>query len=108
MAGTNKNNDVAIGTPLRYNVVVRSSGGITVEIKTPWLAKYFGFEVDVFYKDANRDKGKLTDAGDGWIELTRTNHDTLLIPIGAIRLLKPVEPPDDESRRLLRPATPDQ
>jgi len=71
---------------------------------------YLGWTVEVHYLNYSTvlyDKAVLTAVEPGWITLTRypgqPREEHLLIPLTAIRLLKPVEPPDSETHRLLRP-----
>ncbi len=79
-----------------------------------WIEKYRSFEVEVLYLTDNnmyRDRGRLTDVSDQWIELQKGAPgpgigELLVIPISAIRLLKIVTPPTREGSRLLRPADP--
>ncbi len=77
-----------------------------------WLEKYRGFEVEVHYQansNAFKDRGRLSDFGDIWIELQKggpTVGELLVIPTSAIRLLKIVHPPDSQTNRLLQPVYP--
>ena len=77
-----------------------------------WLEKYRGFEVEVHYLSDNtmyKDRGRLTDFGDGWLELQKgiQGMDVFLLPTTAVRIVKIVGPPTHGSTRLLRPATPE-
>jgi hypothetical protein len=76
-----------------------------------WIEKYRNYEVEVMYLTDNnmyKDRGRLTDFGDQWIELQKGPHtgELFLIPITGIRLLKVVAPPARDVTRLLRPAAP--
>ena len=78
---------------------------------TNWIEKYRDYEVEVMYLTDNnmyKDRGRLTDFGDQWIELQKGPHggDLFLIPISAVRLLKVVAAPARDVTRLLRPAAP--
>jgi hypothetical protein len=74
------------------------------------LGKYIGWTLEVHYVNYTTavDRGILTAFEPGWIELTRNprkaREETLLIPVSAIRLVKPIAQPDDEDQILLRPA----
>ncbi len=75
-----------------------------------WLSKYRTFEVEVHYlSDSShfKDRGRLSDFGDGWIELTKTG-EIFIIPASAIRLIKIVSEPVQGGRALLRPAIPEE
>ena len=71
-----------------------------------WLEKYREYEVEVFYLTDSgfRDRGTITDFGDGWVELFKRggSGETFLIPVSGIRMIRIVNPPTDEER-LLRP-----
>jgi len=72
-----------------------------------WLEKYRDFEVEVHYLSDNnmfKDRGRLADYGEGWIELDKSGAETFLIPTTAIRLVKVLHPPAQIENRLLRPA----
>lgn len=71
-----------------------------------WLQKYVGFEIEVFYLiDSNfRDRGRLVDYGDGWLELHKPNGETMLIPTTGVRMAKVLGGPERNGSRLLRPA----
>jgi hypothetical protein len=78
---------------------------------TKWIEKYRGFEVEVMYLTDNnmyKDRGRLVDFGDNWIELQKGPHggEVFLIPTTAIRLVKLVGAPARDVTRLLRPAAP--
>jgi hypothetical protein len=71
-----------------------------------WLEKYRHCEVEVYYLTDTaglRDKGRLVDFGDGWLELDKSG-DTFIIPTTAIRLTKILGGPPTDSSRLLRAA----
>jgi len=71
------------------------------------LGKYANCEVEVLYRTdsgAYRDRGRLTDMGDGWVELTKPSGEVFLVPDTAVRLMKLIGPPDDDASLLLRPA----
>ncbi len=71
-----------------------------------WLEKYREHEVEVFYltDSGYRDRGAITDFGDGWIEIYKPggNGETFLIPVTGIRMMRVIHPPTDDER-LLRP-----
>jgi hypothetical protein len=71
-----------------------------------WLDKYRDCEVEIVYlTDSNfKDRGRLIDFGDGWVELRKQPIETFLVPTTGIRLIKVLGLPPDESSRLLRPA----
>ncbi|HSV72741.1 MAG TPA: hypothetical protein VLH79_03165 [Chthonomonadales bacterium] len=72
------------------------------------IDKYLRHEVEVLYLTDTatyRDRGQLTDAGDGWLELTKPSGETFAVPMTAVRLLKVIGTPNPEATRLLRPAT---
>lgn len=73
-----------------------------------WLEKYRDFEIEVFYLTDSgfRDRGRLIDLGDNWIELYKNNNETLLIPVSSIRMAKVLVVPSHKQNRLLRPASP--
>jgi hypothetical protein len=69
-----------------------------------WLEKFRDCEVEVYYLTDTaglRDKGRLVDFGDGWLELDK-GGDTFLVPTTAIRLTKVLSPPATDGNRLLR------
>jgi len=71
-----------------------------------WLSKFYGSEVEVLYLTDNnvyKDRGRLADMGDGWIELHKPNGEVFLVPATAIRLLKVLGGPRSEETTLLRP-----
>jgi hypothetical protein len=71
-----------------------------------WLDKYRECEVEVLYLTDNnvyRDRGRLADFDDRWIELRKTGNETFLIPITAVRLMKLLNPPETMENLLLRP-----
>ncbi len=76
----------------------------------PCLGKYLGWTVEVHYVNYTTavDRGILTATESGWIELTRNprkaREETLLIPVSAIRLIKPLAQPEADDQILLRPA----
>lgn len=65
---------------------------------------YLGWTVEVhyLYKTSTADRGVLAAVEPPWLLLELPNRQ-LAIPISAIRLLKPIAPPDNEHMRLLRP-----
>jgi len=72
-----------------------------------WIDKYLRHEVEVLYLTDSatyRDRGQLTDAGDGWLEIAKPTGETFVVPTTAVRLIKIIAPPDPEATRLLRPA----
>lgn len=75
-----------------------------------WLEKFRDYEVEVLYLTDNnvyKDRGRLHDFGDGWIELHKGGGvaEQFLIPTTAIRLLKILSPATEKiENRLLRPA----
>ncbi len=75
-----------------------------------FLEDFVGFEMEVFYNDysGSKDQGTLGRYGDGWIELVRNagkaRQDSLLIPVAAIRMIRPIGPPPTPESILLRPA----
>lgn len=78
------------------------------------LEDYVGFDVEVHYNNnaGSTDRGVLRRQADGWIELTRNpgkpKQDSLLIPVEAIRMIRPIGPPPTPESMLLRPAIPDE
>ncbi len=68
------------------------------------LDTYLGWTVEVHYLSFNSatDRGVLAAVEPPWLLLELPNRQ-LVIPISAIRLLKPMAPPDNEHMRLLRP-----
>lgn len=71
------------------------------------LEKYRDYEIEVQYLTDNniyKDRGRLADFGQGWIELDKSGAETFLIPTTAIRLVKVLQPPPKVESRLLRPA----
>jgi hypothetical protein len=79
---------------------------------THFLDAYLGFTIEVHYNNyaSNTDRGVLRHHGDGWIELVRhegkAKQDSLLIPVEAIRMVRPIGPPHTPQGTLLRPAEP--
>ncbi len=75
-----------------------------------FLEDFVGFEMEVFYNNyaGSKDQGSLGRCGDGWIELVRNagkpRQDSLLIPVAAIRMIRPIGPPTTPESILLRPA----
>ena len=72
------------------------------------LGDYLRAYVAVYYVGTSglADNGRVTYMDDTWIELSKENHDRLLIPVQSIRLIKLLEPgkPQGEAGTLLRPA----
>lgn len=71
------------------------------------LEKYRDYEIEVHYLTDNniyKDRGRLVDFGEGWIELDKSGAETLLIPTTAIRIAKVLQPPPEVEGLLLRPA----
>mgnify|MGYP005865709357 CR=1 FL=1 len=74
------------------------------------LEDFVGFEMEVFYNNYSgcKDQGALGRYGDGWIELVRNvgkaRQDSLLIPVAAIRMIRPIGPRPTPESILLRPA----
>jgi hypothetical protein len=73
-----------------------------------WLDRYRGCDVEIVYLTDTvfKDRGHLSDFGDGWIELHRPTNDTFLVPTTAIRLVKVLGPPAEPASLLLRPSSP--
>jgi len=71
-----------------------------------WIDKHVGAEVEIHClgEGSHRDKGDITDAGDGLIELTKKGNEMMIIPTSAIRLAKVLSPVKSSSSNLLRPA----
>ncbi len=75
------------------------------------IERHIGWMVEVHYSSyySNPDRGILRDVVDQWLELVKNpdkpREEALLIPISAVRLVKPLNPPHDEGSRLVRPAT---
>jgi hypothetical protein len=71
-----------------------------------WLEKYRDCEVEIVYltDSSFKDRGRLVDFGDGWVELLKQPVETFLVPTTGIRIIKVLGLPPDESGRLLRPA----
>lgn len=72
---------------------------------------YIGWTVEVHYltTQGTSDRGVLADVTASWLTLTRNagrnREEHLLVPVSAVRLLKPLSPPETENMRLLRPAS---
>ena len=79
---------------------------------TDWLERYRDSEVEIHYltdNNAYKDRGKLVDFGQGWVELFKPNvgdrGETFAIPVSSIRIMKILtasRPLNDDSH-LLRP-----
>ncbi len=71
-----------------------------------WLEKHIGSDVEVHYinQTGYRDRGYITDAGDGWVELQKDEDDILLIPNTAIRIIKVIKRVTQPTSKLLKPA----
>lgn len=73
------------------------------------LEAFIGWTVEVYYlaQTTLSDRAILTRVEERWICLTRhpgkPREENLLIPVSAIRLVKPVTPPQDDMARMLRP-----
>jgi|JRYG01.1.fsa_nt_gb hypothetical protein len=81
-----------------------------------WLEKYRGFEIEILYLADNTtysDRGRLSDFGDHWVELTkesgrRRQNEVMVIPSSAIRLMKILSVPETPENTLLRPVLPEE
>lgn len=72
------------------------------------IERNVGSEVEVHYMLAGTsDKGVLTAVDSQWIEITRNpgkrNEDLLLVPLTAVRLVKPLTRPAEPANTLVRP-----
>ena len=79
---------------------------------TDWLERYRDAEVEIHYltdNNAYKDRGKLVDFGNGWIELFKVTAgdkgETFAIPVTSIRIMKVLSPGRQQSEdgHLLRP-----
>ena len=77
-----------------------------------WLDRYRDVEVEIHYltdNNAYKDRGKLVDFGEGWLELLKPNvgerGETFAIPVSSVRIMKILTTPNPvpEDQRLLRP-----
>jgi hypothetical protein len=78
-----------------------------------WLERFRDSEVEIHYltdNNAYKDRGRLVDYGDGWLELFKPEvgerGETFAIPTTSVRIMKILKPsaaPRPPEERLLRP-----
>lgn len=72
----------------------------------PIISRYTNCEVELHYLTDNsqfRDRGTLLEFDGSWLALEKPGHELLLVPLSAVRLVKPLSPPKDRDSLLLRP-----
>ena len=74
---------------------------------TNWLERFRESEVEIHYltdNNAYKDRGRLVDYGDGWLELFKqATGETFVIPTTSVRIMKVLAKTEPVENRLLRP-----
>ena len=71
------------------------------------IERYLNCEVEVHYKTDNsqfRDRGTILECDGAWFVLQKPASEILLVPIDAVRIIKPLGPAKGQNSVLLRPA----
>ena len=70
--------------------------------------RYLNARVTVYYHNGVNDTGWVSYIETHWVELTKDNHERLLIPMSAMRLMKLLEAPprNADAETLLRASAP--
>ncbi len=73
---------------------------------SPLAQRYQNARATVYYQNGVNDTGWISFIETHWLELVKDNHERLLIPISALRLIKLLETPkqNTDAETLLRPS----